>query len=91
VPVRGTIALCGSPSCLTLMGHAIGSPVRLRLLGACVDLVLHAGDVCTSAVLDELATFAPVRVVLGNNDGMDVAAWGAQPTLEFDLNGLRWP
>jgi putative phosphoesterase len=53
-----------------------------------VDLILHAGDVCTGAVLDELAGYAPARVVLGNNDGPDVAAWGATPTLELDLDGL---
>jgi len=52
------------------------------------DLILHAGDVCIPAVLDELSTFAPVRVVLGNNDGPDVAGWGATPTLEFDLEGV---
>jgi hypothetical protein len=53
------------------------------------DLILHAGDVCTADVLDELARFAEVRVVLGNNDGPDVAAWGAPETLEFELAGLR--
>ena len=52
------------------------------------DLILHAGDVCTAAVLDELSAYAPVRVVLGNNDGPDVAAWGAPETLELDLAGL---
>ena len=52
------------------------------------DLILHAGDVCVPAVLDELAGFAPVRVVLGNNDGPDVAAWGAPETAEFDIDGL---
>ena len=54
-----------------------------------VDLVLHAGDVCTPSVLDELATIAPVRVVLGNNDGPSVAAWGAPETLELELAGVR--
>jgi putative phosphoesterase len=53
------------------------------------DLILHAGDVCTAAVLNELAGYAPVRAVLGNNDGPDVAAWGAQPELRLDLDGLR--
>ena len=52
------------------------------------DLILHAGDVCTAAVLDELAAVAPVRAVLGNNDGPEVAAWGATETAEFDLEGL---
>lgn len=53
------------------------------------DLILHAGDVCTPGVLDTLAEFAPVRAVLGNNDGPDVAAWGAPETLDLDLEGVR--
>ena len=61
--------------------------VAAELRGA--DLILHAGDVCTAAVLDELAAYAPVRAVLGNNDGPDVAAWGAALTAELDLDGLR--
>lgn len=54
-----------------------------------VDLILHAGDVCIAPVLDELGDFAPVHAVLGNNDGPDVAAWGAPDRLELDLDGLR--
>jgi putative phosphoesterase len=61
--------------------------VAARLDG--VDLILHAGDVCRAETLDELAAFAPVRAVLGNNDGPDVAAWGAPERLELDLAGLR--
>jgi putative phosphoesterase len=61
--------------------------VAAHLTGA--DLILHAGDVCTADVLDELAAYAPVQVVLGNNDRPDVAAWGAPETLEFELEGLR--
>jgi uncharacterized protein len=49
---------------------------------------LHAGDVCVAGVLDELAGYAPVHVVLGNNDGPDVAGWGAPPALELELAGL---
>jgi putative phosphoesterase len=52
------------------------------------DLILHAGDVCTAAVLDELSAYAPVRAVAGNNDGPDVAQWGAEPILELELDGL---
>ena len=33
------------------------------------DLVLHAGDVVTGVLLEELAGFAPTVAVLGNNDG----------------------
>ena len=61
-------------------------PVAARLRRA--DLILHAGDVCTADVLKELAAYAPVRAVLGNNDGPDVASWGAPPALELDLAGL---
>jgi uncharacterized protein len=61
--------------------------VAAHLRGA--DLILHAGDVCTADVLDELTAYAPVRAVRGNNDGPDVAAWGAPDTLELDLGGLQ--
>jgi putative phosphoesterase len=54
-----------------------------------VDLILHAGDVCTAQALDELSAFAPTQVVLGNNDRQEVADWGARPTLETTLEGLR--
>jgi hypothetical protein len=53
------------------------------------DLILHAGDVCTAAVLDELAQHAPVTAVVGNNDGPDVAAWGAAETAALSVAGLR--
>jgi uncharacterized protein len=52
------------------------------------DLILHAGDVCTASVLTELAEYAPVVAVLGNNDGPDVADWGAAETAGLDLDGL---
>ena len=53
------------------------------------DVILHAGDVCTADVLSELSGYAPVQAVLGNNDGPDVAEWGARETLQTDLDGLR--
>ena len=61
--------------------------VAAHLRGA--DLIMHAGDVCTAGVLDELSAFAPVRAVLGNNDGPDVAAWGAPESVQLDLDGLQ--
>jgi putative phosphoesterase len=61
--------------------------VARRLEGA--DLILHGGDVCRAFVLEELAAFAPVRAVLGNNDTADVADWGAPETLDLDLEGLQ--
>jgi uncharacterized protein len=53
------------------------------------DVILHAGDVCVASVLDELAQYAPVTAVCGNNDGPDVVAWGAPETVELDFAGLR--
>lgn len=53
------------------------------------DAILHAGDVCLPETLDELAGFAPVHAVRGNNDGPDIEAWGAPDILELTLAGLR--
>jgi hypothetical protein len=53
------------------------------------DLILHAGDVCTASVLTELAEYAPVTAVVGNNDDSSVAAWGAAETAALGLDGLR--
>jgi uncharacterized protein len=61
--------------------------VAEQLRGA--DLILHAGDVCVAPVLAELAQYAPVTAVLGNNDGPDVAEWGAAETAALTLDGLR--
>jgi putative phosphoesterase len=40
-------------------------------------------------VLDELSTYAPVIVALGNNDGPDVAAWGARPEVTVEVDGTK--
>ena len=39
-----------------------------------VGLILHAGDVNTGSVLDELAVVAPILAVSGNNDDADLSA-----------------
>ena len=62
-------------------------PAVARLLEH-AEVILHAGDVCTPDVLDELSQWAPVHVVRGNNDGLDVASWGAPDTLTLELAGL---
>ena len=64
-------------------------PEALRRPAAEADAILHAGDVCVPRVLDDLAAFAPVHVVLGNNDGADIAAWGAPERLELTWEGVR--
>ena len=51
------------------------------------DVILHAGDVLTQELLDELAAFAPVHAVLGNND---LALRGCLPeTRVVTLGGVR--
>lgn len=37
-----------------------------------VDLILHAGDITTQEVLNDLNKIAPVIAVLGNNDNLDL-------------------
>jgi len=53
------------------------------------DHILHAGDVCDPALLDELKSFAPTTVVYGNCDAWDVRDWGAEATAELELEGVR--
>ncbi|MFZ4514797.1 MAG: metallophosphoesterase family protein [Acidimicrobiia bacterium] len=51
------------------------------------DLILHAGDITTRHLLDELEAFAPVLAVLGNNDHELI---GLLPeTRELTLGGVR--
>ena len=52
------------------------------------DHILHAGDVCDPALLDELSALAPVTVVLGNCDGPEVRDWGATDEAVVNLDGI---
>ena len=53
-----------------------------------VDLILHAGDVGTPEVLDELERIAPIRAVYGNIDGQ-VVKHRAPEYQRFRTEGLR--
>jgi putative phosphoesterase len=60
-------------------------PLVVDELGRC-DVILHAGDLLTAEVLEELAGYAPVHAVLGNNDHDLV---GRLPErLELDVGGV---
>jgi putative phosphoesterase len=50
------------------------------------DLVLHAGDLMDPALLDELAAYAPGKVVRGN---LDPPHSNLPETLEFELGGAK--
>ncbi len=49
-------------------------PDAVRHAASEVDLIIHAGDWVTEAVLDELLALGPVLGVWGNNDGPDLRA-----------------
>jgi putative phosphoesterase len=63
-------------------------PALLRAFEG-ADAILHAGDVTSPGVLDELSGFAPVHVAMGNNDGTAVARWGAIEHVRLQLEGVR--
>jgi len=67
---------------------ARGLPAALLPALRRADLVLHAGDVTSAAVLEELAGFAQVQVALGNGDGPEVAAWGTAPVVDLRLEDV---
>jgi putative phosphoesterase len=53
------------------------------------DHILHAGDVCDPALLDELKMYAPVDVVVGNSDGWDIKEWGADTRVVVNLGDIE--
>jgi putative phosphoesterase len=67
--------------------HAYFHPAIPEFLGD-VDLILHAGDVGTPEILDELGKLAPVKAVWGNVDGQSVRVRTLQHQ-RIELDGLR--
>ena len=66
--------------------HGLMRPgVHAALTG--VELILHAGDVGGSAILDELRLIAPVRAVLGNTDPPGEP--GLTEEIVLEVGGLR--
>ncbi len=63
-------------------------PEAVRRAASEVDLVVHAGDWVTVAVLDELSGLAPVLGVWGNNDGADLRA-RLPEVARAEVEGLR--
>ena len=66
--------------------HDLLRPEVIRKLQGC-DCILHAGDISSPVILDNLEKIAPVRVVRGNMD----REWAEHlPVyLDFELAGLR--
>lgn len=63
-------------------------PGKVFELFAGADLILHAGDFVTEDILFELGAIAPVRGVLGNCDGPDLARQ-VPPTDSIEVGGLK--
>ena len=66
--------------------HDLLRPEVLQALQGC-ECILHAGDISSQRILDQLEQIAPVKVVRGNND----REWAEHLPmfLDFELAGLR--
>ena len=66
--------------------HDLLRPEVLALLSGS-GCILHGGDISSQRILDQLAQFAPVKAVRGNND----REWaeGLPLSLDFEVGGLR--
>ncbi|SFL68347.1 metallophosphoesterase family protein [Pseudomonas sp. NFACC46-3] len=68
--------------------HGLLRPQALAALQGC-ERIIHAGDIGSPEILDQLASIAPLHVVRGNNDlGADWAGPLAD-RLQFDLCGWQ--
>lgn len=67
--------------------HGLLRPEALAALAG-ADLLLHAGDIGTQAVLDGLAAIAPVRAIRGNIDRAGPTS-ELPDTLDLELGGRR--
>src|SRR5882672_8190668 len=67
--------------------HGLLRPEALAALAG-VDVIVHAGDIGSPAVLDALRAIAPVIAVRGNNDR---GAWAASipETVTADVGAVR--
>jgi uncharacterized protein len=67
--------------------HGLLRPEAVAALTS-VDLIVHAGDIGSPALLDELAAIAPVVAVRGNNDRERWAA-ALPETVTTEIAGVR--
>lgn len=67
--------------------HGLLRPQVLSYLDG-ADLILHAGDINTQAIVDQLETYGPLKVVRGNND----KGWAEQIPVhsQFTVEDVRF-
>ncbi|RON09915.1 YfcE family phosphodiesterase [Pseudomonas brassicacearum] len=68
--------------------HGLLRPEALDALMGC-EQIIHAGDIGSPEILDQLATIAPLHVVRGNNDQDEAWAENFPDLLRFDVNGWQ--
>lgn len=68
--------------------HGLLRPEAVAALQGC-EQIIHAGDIGSPEIIEQLARIAPLQVVRGNND--QDAAWAAQlpDHLNIDVNGWQ--
>jgi uncharacterized protein len=66
--------------------HGLLRPEAVAALQGC-ERIIHAGDIGSGDILDQLASIAPLHVVRGNNDMGLPWAEDLDDLLRFDLNG----
>lgn len=66
--------------------HGLLRPEALAALEGC-ERIIHAGDIGSLEILDQLASIAPLHVVRGNNDLDAPWAMDLADSLRFNLNG----
>ncbi|WLH37987.1 metallophosphoesterase family protein [Pseudomonas sp. FP2196] len=68
--------------------HGLLRPEALTAIQGC-DLILHAGDIGSPEILDQLSQIAPTHAVRGNND-LNLP-WAATLPDHLTLNLNGWP
>ncbi|MFJ7313088.1 metallophosphoesterase family protein [Pseudomonas sp. NPDC098747] len=68
--------------------HGLLRPEALTAIQGC-DLILHAGDIGSPEILDQLSQIAPLQAVRGNNDLNLPWAANIPDHLALDLNGWQ--
>ncbi|CAH0195465.1 metallophosphoesterase family protein [Pseudomonas brassicacearum] len=68
--------------------HGLLRPEALAALQGC-ERIIHAGDIGSPEILDQLASIAPLHVVRGNNDLHADWAEHLADCLQFDLGGWQ--
>lgn len=69
--------------------HGYLDPSLLAALSD-VDVIVHAGDICSRSDYERLCALAPVRACLGNNDYSYAYGPEVPQFNHFEMAGLRW-